>query len=107
MTPEESFQSAVVAMAHLHGWSVAHFRKARTKRGWCTAVSADGKGFPDLILCNADLGQVLARELKVPPNKITPEQDAWLCLLNACGIDAGVWTPKDWDEIEYILGGET
>ena len=103
MTPEESFQSTVVAMAHLYRWKVAHFRKARTKRGWITAVGADGKGWPDLLLCNERLRITIARELKVPPNKTTPEQDDWLRVLCACGIDAKVWTPLDWKEIERTL----
>ena len=105
MTPEESFQSAVIGMAHVFGWRVAHFRKARTLKSWRTAVSADGKGWPDLILCHEGRGIILARELKVPPNKTTPEQDVWLRVLRAVGVDAGVWTPDDWDEIEYVLGG--
>mgnify|MGYP001587253468 CR=1 FL=1 len=103
MTPEESFQSAVIDMAHLRGWRVAHFRKARTAKGWRTAVGGDGKGWPDLILCHEASGTILSRELKVPPNKTTPEQDVWLRVLEACGVDSGVWTPDDWDEIEYTL----
>jgi hypothetical protein len=106
LTPEESFQSAVVEMAHLYGWVVAHFRKARTKRGWTTAVGADGKGWPDLLLCNTMHGRVIARELKVPPNKTTPEQDGWLRVLNIVGVDAKVWTPADWDEIERTLSNK-
>lgn len=101
MTGEESFQSAVVAMAHLYGWRVAHFRKARTKHGWRTAVSGDGKGWPDLFLVRDT--DCLARELKVPPNKATKEQEAWLQALATAGIDAKVWTPDDWDEIEATL----
>lgn len=87
----------------MRGFRVAHFRKARTARGWRTAVSADGKGFPDLILCRASTGTILVRELKVPPNKLTVEQDEWLWALGAVGIDAKVWTPDDWDNIEREL----
>jgi hypothetical protein len=103
MTGEESFQSAVVDMAHLHRWRVAHFRRARTAKGWVTAVGADGKGWPDLLLCHEKAGHVIARELKIPPNTTTPEQDAWLRVLNAVGIDARVWTPLCWYEIEQTL----
>ena len=103
MTPEASFQSAVIDMAHLYGWRVVHFRKARTKTGWITAVGADGKGWLDLLLCHEKMGVVIARELKVPPNKTTPEQDTWLRVLNACGIDARVWSTEDWTEIETTL----
>jgi VRR-NUC domain len=103
--PEESFQSAVVDMAHLYGWIVAHFRRARTARGWTTAVGADGKGWPDLFLCHERSGRVLARELKVPPNRVTPEQVVWLRVLNMVGVDAKVWTTADWTEIEATLSG--
>lgn len=103
MGEEASFQSAVIAVARLHGWKVAHFRKARTKRGWVTAVSADGQGWPDLLLCHPQRGLILARELKVPPNTTTPEQETWLCVLRACGVDARVWTPTDWVEIQRTL----
>jgi hypothetical protein len=40
----------VIELAHLFGWRVAHFRPAMTKHGWRTPVSADGKGFVDLVL---------------------------------------------------------
>jgi len=103
MRPEESFQLAVIDLAHVHGWVASHFRKARTKRGWVTAVGADGKGWPDLVLCHERRGRILVRELKVPPNTCTPEQLGWLRVLRACGVDAGVWTPGDWDTIEDTL----
>ncbi len=104
--PEESFQSAVIDLAHLYGWIVAHFRRARTKHGWTTAVAADGKGFPDLLLCHAERSVFLIRELKVPPNHLTPEQAEWIRVLCAVGINAKVWVPDDWPEIEQTLKGE-
>lgn len=103
MGPEESFQSAVIAKAHLCGWVVAAFGKARVKDGWRTPCRANSKGWLDLFLCHERRGLVLARELKIPPNKLTPEQADWLRILNACGIDAGVWTPKDWPAIDKAL----
>ena len=47
---EAEFQRMVIDMAHLFGWRVAHFRKVQTHGRWMTAVAADGKGFPDLVL---------------------------------------------------------
>ena len=101
IAPEESFLRAVIDLAHMHGWRVAHFRTARTKSGWRTAVGADGVGWPDLFMCRSD--EALVRELKVPPNDLTPEQKEWLETLNAAGVDARVWTPDDWPEIEATL----
>jgi hypothetical protein len=100
---EASFQSAVIDLAHLYGWRVAHFRAARTLRGWATPVGADGKGWPDLFLVHPVRGIALARELKVPPNRLTSEQRQWLHNLSAAGIDAQVWTPGDWDKIQATL----
>jgi hypothetical protein len=107
MKPEESFQSAVVEMAHLYGWKVALFRKARTKTGWVTAVGADGKGWLDLFLAHDGLQKIIFVELKVPPNTCTPEQIGWLQYLIRCCEDARVWTPNDWDEIEDTLSGRS
>ena len=100
---ENDFQDTVIKLAKLHGWRVAHFRPSRTKDGWATAVSADGKGFPDLFMLRDSTGHRVAAELKVGHNKTTPEQDAWLTAMEACGIPAFVWKPCDWDEIEDVL----
>jgi hypothetical protein len=47
---EQSFQSVVIEVARLAGWRVAHFRAARTVKGWKVPVTADGAGWPDLVL---------------------------------------------------------
>ena len=90
---EEALKSAAIDLAHLHGWRVAHFRPARTKRGWRTAVEADGKGFPDLLLIRGR--QIKVRECKVGYNSPTADQMAWLGAFSAANVDAGVWTEKD------------
>jgi hypothetical protein len=93
LRPEESFQSTVVALARLRGWRVYHtYDSRRSNHGW-----------PDLFLCHPASGRVVVRELKVPPNTVTPEQRAWLEALRACGVDASVWTPDDWKFIERTL----
>ena len=47
---ESALQDNVIELAHVLNYVVAHFRPARTAHGWVTPVSADGKGFPDLVL---------------------------------------------------------
>jgi hypothetical protein len=42
-------------------------------------------------------------ELKVPPNKTTPAQDAWLKALANAYSTVYVLTPADWKKIELIL----
>ncbi len=57
--PEADFQAQVIDLLHLHGWVVAHFRPARTAKGWITPVAADGAGFLDLLAVHARPGRVL------------------------------------------------
>jgi len=94
---EAEFQRIVIDMAHLFGWRVAHFRPARTARGWRTPVAADGKGFPDLVLAKA--GRVIFAELKTDTGRLSDDQQAWRDALP----DAVVWRPRDLDEIEFAL----
>jgi hypothetical protein len=102
---ESEFQNQVIKFAKLHGWRVAHFRPARTKDGgWRTPVSADGVGFPDLVMIRGK--SLIVAELKVPPGELTDEQAAWLLAFNSVhdSIHVFVWTPHDWPEIEHWLG---
>lgn len=99
--PEDSFLAQVLKLAELRGWKRAHFRPARTAHGWRTAVSGDGKGFPDLLLIRGRT--LIVVELKVPPNRCTPEQLQWLDAFRQCGVPAFVWAPEDWPTIEEVL----
>jgi hypothetical protein len=70
-------------------------------KGWSTPVGGDGKGFPDLILArvgNRIFAKVYFWEVKIPPDKVSPEQEAWLDLLGGRVI-----TPSDWDFIVNAL----
>jgi hypothetical protein len=58
-----------------YGWRAAHFRPARTAKGWRTPVAADGAGFPDLVLVRRT--RIVAAELK--SGRVTR---------TACGIPA-------------------
>lgn len=100
---ESELQDDIIKAAHLFGWRVAHFRPALTAKGWRTPVSADGKGFPDLVLLRRE--QCLVVELKGDNGRLAPEQDDWLRAFIAAGINAAIWTPKDWTTglIERVL----
>lgn len=102
---ERDFQQAVIELAHLGGWKVAHFRPALTKHGWRTPVSADGAGFPDLVLAKA--GQIIFRELKAAKGKLTPDQIAWGETLHLAGADWAVWRPDMLDQIAEELTGRS
>lgn len=109
---EAQLQSAVIELAHILGWKVAHFRPALTARGWRTPVQADGAGFPDLVMVRglrAD-GRLLFVELKSDTGRISSEQDAWMTALLAATFDTVhvnlyVWRPKQWLDgtIERLL----
>lgn len=94
---EAIFTTQVIELAQILGYRTAHFRPAMTAHGWRTAVSGDGKGWPDLVLLKGN--RMIVAELKVGRNKATVEQLAWLDAFKAAGVDAFVWTPTDWDEI--------
>ena len=108
MTPvyEADLQQAVIDLAHLLRWRVAHFRPAMTRGRWSTPVSADGAGFPDLVLVRG--GHVIFAELKSAKGHVRPEQTEWL---NALRLADGptcstyTWRPADWfaGRIEEVL----
>lgn len=97
---ESVFQKDVIELAHTLGWLCAHFRPALTKHGWRTPVSADGAGFPDLILVR---DRVIAAELKREKGKPSDDQQSWLEAFRAAGVEAYLWRPSDVDEIFEIL----
>lgn len=98
--PEAAFQSSVIEFAQMHGWKMAHFRPAMTSKGWRTPVTADGRGFPDLVLVR---DRVVFAELKGTDGRLRPEQRDWLDALSAAGCEAYLWSPNDWDAIHDAL----
>ncbi len=104
---EAGFQRWVINTAHIFGWKVAHFRPAMNQRGkWMTPVQADGAGFPDLTMANAQLRRVIFVELKTETGKLTSAQEDWISHLAQAGQDVYVWRPSMRDDIERILKGE-
>jgi len=98
---EAGFTAAVLALARLRGWRCAHFRPARTLRGWRTAVAGDGVGFPDLLLVRAE--RLVVAELKVGRGQPTADQERWLAAFQAAGVEVYVWRPDQWDKIQEVL----
>ena len=94
-------QHAVIDLARRTGWRVAHTPPIPTERGWRTAVAADGKGFPDLLLVR---DRIIVAEIK-GTDRLSPEQQEWLSAFRMAGVPAYVWTPKEWDsgEVERVL----
>lgn len=101
---EREFQRQVLDLAKLCGWRRVHFRAARTNKGWRTPIEGDGVGFPDTIMVSRTLRRVIYAELKVPPNKLSPEQVEWAEWLLGAGQEVFCWYPTDWQQIEKVLG---
>lgn len=112
---EEQFMSWVIEFAHLHGWLAAHFRPARIVKdgtvSYRTAVSADGSGFPDLVLVRAkhkgfgnQVTEIIFAEIKSETGKLTSEQKEWRDILDDGLRDYWyLWRPSDRAKIEEIL----
>ena len=116
---EDDFQATVIEMAQRLGWKVAHFRPAKTEKGWRTAVAADGAGFPDLVLVRH---RILFAELKTDRGKLSRDQVVWQDAIIRAedlyldqvgqGYDSRylpfkhvVWRPRDLKTIEEVLRG--
>lgn len=97
---ERDWQKQVVDLAQIFHWRVAHFRPAQTSKGWRTAVSADGKGYPDLTLVR---DRVLYVECKTETGKVSDAQKEWLTALNAADVEAYVVRPRHFDAITVVL----
>jgi hypothetical protein len=102
---EAQLQQAVIELARLLGYRVAHFRPAKTERGWRTPVEADGKGFPDLVLAKPN--RLVFVELKAAKGKVSDEQKDWLATLGSTGAEAYIFRPEGWSSgaIEKCLRG--
>ncbi len=99
---EVQFQDQIIQLARLLGFKVAHFRAAKTSKGWRTPVSGDGEGFPDLVLTNPRRGVIFA-ELKAEKGKLSENQKKWGEYLEEAGAEFYVWRPSQFDEIAEIL----
>ncbi len=99
---EHQLMGVVIELANVLGWLVSHFRPARTDQGWRTPVSADGKGFPDLVIVR---DRVIFAELKSKTGRLTYEQGLWREMLEYAGVEYHLWRPDHWlnGEIEDVL----
>jgi hypothetical protein len=99
---EAEFQAQVVELARIMRWRSNHTRRSIGKgRRWTTATST--VGWPDLTLWRP--GQFLMVEVKSATGKVTAEQLDVLHSLHAAGVDARIWRPRDWDEVQATLTG--
>jgi VRR-NUC domain len=89
---EAAFQQQVVQLAGFYGWNlVYHTHDSRRSN----------KGWPDLVICRAP--EIVFVELKGDKTRVRPEQKAWLAALAACGLEAYLWRPNDFDDLHARL----
>ena len=98
---EAEYERTILGAAKVLGWRVAHFRPARTARGWRTPVSGDGAGFPDLVMVHASAGFVWFVELKRDDNRrLRPDQEDWRRdLIRAGAVHRVVLVPSQLDAL--------
>lgn len=105
--PEEQLRVDFAEAAGYLGWRFMHIsdsRKVVRRDGKDIAVGDEEcKGWPDLFLAHPRSGRLLAVEVKRELEKVTPEQQAWLDDLAACGVATFVLRPSTWDEGEALL----
>ena len=91
---EADLLRAVRELAAWSGWLCYHTH---------TSTHAPA-GFPDLVLARPQ-DAVIFTELKAIQGKVRPEQAQWLqTILEAQGpVEAYVWRPTDWPQIEARL----
>ncbi len=90
----KDLQKSVIDLAHLYHWSVVHNPAVETKhRGWTTALAADSKGFPDLLLFR---DRVVAIEIKGDGDTLKPDQLIWRDRIQRAGVEWYVVRPNDW-----------
>jgi hypothetical protein len=99
---EAEFQAQIIELGRILGYKVAHFRPAKTGKGWRTAVSGDGAGFVDCVLVKPYRRAIFA-ELKSEVGKLSDLQQGWVTLLRLAGEEVYVWRPSQLDEIVDIL----
>ena len=100
---EQAFLDWILHEAKKAGWKRAHFRAARTKKGWVTPVSADGKGFPDVLLLKDK--RLVVVEAKSESGKLSPSQYDWLEKFGRAKAEVFCWTPSDRETILEVLKG--
>lgn len=95
---EEEFQCQVAQVAQLLGWEYLHVRPSIGKgKRWMTATNV--VGWPDMLLWKP-ARELVALELKVPPNKATEAQLVVLAQLQATGhVHAQVLYPDGLDAL--------
>lgn len=103
---EKQFSQQIEDLLKLYGWRWCHFRPAKTKYGWRTALSGH-QGFPDYIATKSS--RLIIFEIKSEKGKMSNDQLLWYLALNLVSgsshgcISVYIWRPSDFDSIVEVL----
>lgn len=106
---ELAFQSRVVGLFRVYGFERIFHAPAGGHQGRVSREQIpEGRGFPDLLAIKGQ--RVIVAELKAStrmckPNNLRPGQWSWLQAFNNAGVEAYLWHPGDWDEIQDVIRG--
>jgi hypothetical protein len=93
---EKEFEQQFVQLAAMLSYKLYHTANSMKSQ----------KGFPDWVAASETRKRTVFVELKVWPNKPTPEQLEWNRVLRAAGQLAFIWFPEDLDEMRRVLSGD-
>ncbi len=97
----KDLQKGIIDLAHTYHWHVVHNPAVETKQGWRTALAADSKGFPDLLLFRE---RVVAIEVKGDGDSLKSEQMEWGERMQRANVEYYVIRPHDWpDKVKEVL----
>lgn len=88
---EAVWQSQVVQIARLHGWTSYHTHDSRRSVA----------GYPDLTLVRGS--RLIFAELKRQTGRTTREQQEWLDLLAGAGAETYLWRPSHLADVVECL----
>lgn len=104
---EAEWQTQVVDLLHIHGWTHLHVRRSIGRRGgkagWQTTTNI--AGWPDLFAWHPEHG-FAALELKSERGRATVDQRAVLASLAEAGAVTLVARPSDLDDVIAVLRGD-
>lgn len=97
-------QQTIIELGHMYGWYSAHFTSVlatgRDRRPiYRTPVSADGKGFVDIVMVRPG-DRVIFVEVKGDGDNLRPEQEQWISWLTQAGCEVYVWQRQHLDSGE-------
>ena len=85
---EKDFQAQIVELAALAGWRlIYHTHDSRRSN----------PGFPDLVMMRPP--EIIVLEVKREKGRLTAEQGEWIDGFRACGIEAHVVRPSEWERL--------